>query len=88
MNMPDVLTKEQVKQLLAQVTAKDVFLGVSKQLLELLRVQGGGPRFSKLGRLVRYRRECLDQWLIQHERVNTAERVNVVSCEFHHKSRG
>ena len=81
MNMPDVLTKEQVKQLLAQVTAKDVFdteeaaqfLGVSKQLLELLRVQGGGPRFSKLGRLVRYRRECLDQWLIQHERGHTAD---------------
>lgn len=81
MNMPDVLTKEQVKQLLAEVTPKDVFdteeaaryLSVSVALLQLLRVEGGGPRYAKLSRLVRYRRVALDDWLIQHERNHTAD---------------
>ena len=48
------------------------YLSVSRQLLELLRVQGGGPRFSKLGRLVRYRRAALDAWLIDRERSSTS----------------
>lgn len=50
------------------------FLGVSKQLLELLRLVGGGPRYAKLGRLVRYRRIALDDWLSEHERDHTADR--------------
>jgi excisionase family DNA binding protein len=48
------------------------YLGVSKQLLELLRLKGGGPRYAKLSRLVRYRRSALDEWLIEHERVSTS----------------
>lgn len=81
MTTPDVLTKAQVQQLLAEVTPKDVFdteeaakyLRVSGALLELLRVEGGGPRYAKLSRLVRYRRVALDDWLIQHERNHTAD---------------
>lgn len=72
---------EQVRQLIAELSPKEVFdtedaaqyLCVSKQLLELLRVQGGGPRYAKLQRLVRYRRVALDEWLIERERNHTAE---------------
>ena len=31
--------------------------------LEKLRTYGGGPRYVKLGRAVRYRREDLEAWL-------------------------
>lgn len=49
------------------------YLSVSRQLLELMRVSGGGPRYAKLGRLVRYRRASLDAWLIARERSHTSE---------------
>ncbi|EOV0937468.1 helix-turn-helix transcriptional regulator [Pseudomonas aeruginosa] len=51
------------------------YLQVSRQLLELLRVKGGGPRYAKLGRLVRYRRASLDEWLASKEQNHTAEGV-------------
>lgn len=77
----DTLTPDQVRQLIAELSPKEVFntedaaqyLCVSKQLLELLRAQGGGPRYAKLQRLVRYRRVALDEWLIESERSHTAE---------------
>lgn len=49
------------------------YANVSKQLFELLRVEGGGPRYVKLGRLVRYRRAALEEWLIERERAHTSE---------------
>ena len=49
------------------------YLKVSRQLLELLRVKGGGPRYAKLGRAVRYRRAALDEWLEANEQNHTAE---------------
>lgn len=75
------LSHEQNRQVIAEITPRQVFdtegaakyLCVSKQLLELLRVQGKGPRYAKLQRLVRYRRESLDEWLIQRERTSTSE---------------
>nr|WP_146910654.1 helix-turn-helix domain-containing protein [Arenimonas daejeonensis] len=48
------------------------YLRMSPQNLELLRLNGGGPMFAKLGRLVRYRRVSLDRWLADNERANTA----------------
>ena len=51
------------------------YLQVSRQLLELLRVKGGGPRYAKLGRLVRYRRASLDEWLASKEQNHTADGV-------------
>lgn len=48
------------------------YLGMSSQNLELLRVNGGGPKYSKLGRLVRYRKVTIDRWLADCERTNTA----------------
>lgn len=42
------------------------FLGVSPRTLEGWRVRGGGPRFVRLGRAVRYRRADLEEYM--HER--------------------
>lgn len=40
------------------------YLSLSAKTLENLRLQGGGPSFSRLGyRIVRYRRADLDAWL-------------------------
>jgi excisionase family DNA binding protein len=38
-------------------------LSVSLATVRRWRYMGGGPRFLKLGNLVRYKREDLDQWL-------------------------
>jgi excisionase family DNA binding protein len=48
-------------------------LGVSKSTLEKLRVYGGGPKFLKLGRLVRYRIEDLEQWLAERVVTSTSD---------------
>jgi predicted DNA-binding transcriptional regulator AlpA len=39
-------------------------LGVSVAALRKWRFQGRGPAYIKLGKLVRYRREDIDQWLL------------------------
>ncbi len=39
------------------------YLGLAKQTLHQKRVSGGGPRFCKIGRAVRYRIEDLDIWV-------------------------
>lgn len=49
------------------------YLGVSRQLLEIARSKGGGPVFSKWGRLCKYRKIALDEWLVSHEKRNTSE---------------
>ena len=41
--------------------------------LEIMRVQGRGPRFVKFGRAVRYRRADLDAWAEAQARQNTSE---------------
>jgi excisionase family DNA binding protein len=38
------------------------FLRLSPRTLEKLRVEGGGPRFRKFGRLVRYAIDDLETW--------------------------
>ena len=39
------------------------YLGLSGRTLEAKRVTGGGPKFLKLGRAVRYDVDDLDAWL-------------------------
>jgi excisionase family DNA binding protein len=39
------------------------YLRIAHQTLANLRVKGGGPRFSRRGRIVRYRRADLDAWM-------------------------
>ena len=51
------------------------YLNVSSSLLEKMRVAGGGPNYSKVGRAVLYRRPSLDVWLIEQERRNTSDVV-------------
>ena len=55
------------------------YCGVSKALLEKLRVVGGGPRFAKLGQgggrggRVVYRHSDLDAWIDAHVRRSTSD---------------
>ncbi len=38
-------------------------LEMSERTLERMRATGGGPRFSKCGRQIRYRDDWIDDWL-------------------------
>ena len=74
MEAREPLTFEQV-MLLEVFTTEEAaqFLRLSRQTLELLRLQGGGPKYVKLKRTVRYRRTALDEWLESREQSHTAE---------------
>jgi excisionase family DNA binding protein len=50
------------------------YVGSSSSTLEKLRVYGGGPAFSKLGRRVVYRTADLEAWLEQNRRRSTNDR--------------
>ena len=39
------------------------YLGVSRSSMEKWRVYGGGPKFYKYSKVIRYRPEDLDDWL-------------------------
>jgi hypothetical protein len=50
------------------------YLGdISVRALQDLRRRGNGPGFLKVGRLVRYRRSALDEWLKSRERRSTSD---------------
>jgi predicted DNA-binding transcriptional regulator AlpA len=44
------------------------YVGVSASTLRKWRIRGVGPRWCKLGRMVRYRIADLDDWLIENVR--------------------
>ncbi len=48
-------------------------LGVSKACLDGWRCRGGGPRYLKIGRLVRYEESALAAWLESRRRVSTSD---------------
>lgn len=48
-------------------------LCLAPNTLEKLRVTGGGPKFAKLGRAVRYRISDLDRWVEERMCDNTSE---------------
>ena len=48
-------------------------LGLSVRTLERHRVAGTGPRFTRLGRLVRYRPQDLADWVESGLRFSTSE---------------
>lgn len=50
------------KTLLAPERAA-AYLGVSPQTLNNWRCTGRGPKFVRVGRLIRYRLEALDKWI-------------------------
>ena len=49
------------------------FLGVSVRTLQAWRVRGGGPKFCKISRAVRYQRRALVEFLQQHTVTSTTE---------------
>lgn len=49
------------------------YLSLKKCTLEAWRSRGGGPRFVKLGRSVRYRAQDLNHWIENRVRANTSE---------------
>lgn len=46
------------------------YLGLSRTFLAKLRMKGGGPTYSKVGRAVLYRRAELDRWTQENERTS------------------
>lgn len=51
-------------------------LGVSVRTLERHRVAGTGPRWARLGKLVRYRQKDLAEWVEANLRNSTSEAAN------------
>lgn len=49
------------------------YTGLSRSTLEKARLYGGGPKFMKLGRSVKYRIEDLDAWMNARLVSSTAE---------------
>jgi predicted DNA-binding transcriptional regulator AlpA len=62
----------QLKRYLNPVEASE-YIGVSSSWLAKLRLYGGGPRYSKIGRSIRYATEELDAWLASNLQVSTSE---------------
>ena len=61
--LPTVLTTKQAAE----------HLSLAVTTLEKYRVYGGGPRFVRLGRAVRYRASDLTAWLESHVRTSTSD---------------
>jgi len=49
------------------------YVGLSRRTLEKMRTHGGGPRFRKHGRYVRYHIEDLDGWSRRETRAQTGD---------------
>ncbi|WP_428826760.1 helix-turn-helix transcriptional regulator [Azonexus sp. IMCC34842] len=60
-----------VRQLLNNDEAADE-LGISRRTLPVWRVQGKGPQFVKIGKLVRYERSALEAWKQANTHSNTS----------------
>ncbi len=62
-------------QLVNQDTAASI-LAVSTRTLEGWRVRGGGPKFVRVGRAIRYRIVDLEAFVAEGTRRNTSENPN------------
>jgi predicted DNA-binding transcriptional regulator AlpA len=51
----------------------ELLLGVSARTLQAWRLRGGGPKFVKAGRAVRYRRRDLLDWIDKGTVENTSQ---------------
>ena len=49
------------------------YLGLSPRTLKRYRVTGDGPAFHRFGGRVRYRRDRLDAWAAERERISTVD---------------
>jgi hypothetical protein len=50
-------------------------LVVTTKCLEAWRHRGGGPKFVKVGRLIRYRPSDVAEWLMRRTATSTSEKV-------------
>jgi predicted DNA-binding transcriptional regulator AlpA len=62
----------QLKRYLNPIEASE-YVGVSSSWLAKLRLYGGGPRYSKIGRSVRYSTDELDAWLTCNLQASTSD---------------
>jgi excisionase family DNA binding protein len=62
-SVPEFLTNDQVADL----------LGLSPRTTERFRLEGRGPSYHKFGRIVRYSRAAVLDWVAQQMRTSTAE---------------
>ncbi|HYA41517.1 MAG TPA: helix-turn-helix domain-containing protein [Syntrophobacteraceae bacterium] len=69
--MPE-LQKKEMEQLLNTEEAGAV-LRLSPRTLERFRVQGAGPRYYKIGRLVYYSVSTLEEWKAARLRASTSD---------------
>lgn len=51
------------------------FLGVSASLLNKLRVMGGGPKYMRLGKAVRYSQDDLRAWALSQKFESTSQYI-------------
>ncbi len=58
----DLRSKPPAKTWLTTLEAAD-YVGIPAKTLEAYRTQGKGPRFSRVGKHVRYHRSDIDSWL-------------------------
>ena len=49
------------------------YVSLSRRTLEKMRTAGGGPRFRKHGRYVRYHIDDLDEWSAEHLKTSPSE---------------
>ena len=70
--MTHTIINADLDALLTETQAAE-FLQVSPRTLQAWRVRGGGPRYQKLGRAVRYQRRALVEWLEARTRRSTCE---------------
>lgn len=63
---------DDLDRLLHEQAAADL-LAISFRTLQAWRVRGGGPRFCKIGRAVRYRRRDLIAWVEEQGRASTSD---------------
>jgi len=49
------------------------YVGLSRRTLEKMRTTGGGPKYRKHGRYVRYHIDDLEVWSESHGRTSTAD---------------
>ncbi|MDG2571044.1 helix-turn-helix domain-containing protein [Vibrio parahaemolyticus] len=68
--MSEALTKFRKKLSTPEAAS---YLGLGKSTLDKLRLTGGGPAYSQLGKRVVYDPADLDAWFARHKRTSTSQ---------------
>lgn len=61
-----------MERMFAQAEVAEL-LGVTERCIEGWRVRGGGPRYVRVGRLIRYRHSDVSAWLDARTRASTSD---------------